>query len=816
MIPYREITIDLVPRLFPPEPLLSASQYDNGRPVKVHIQYDGADFNLAAGVTAKIQVRKPSGKVVIADALVSTGTNVVTFNLITQMTAEYGLIPMELSLTGDGQEPIGTANWITYVEKSPASGSPSDTWVQDIDEKVEQAVEAADDAEQNALDAEAWAVGQRNGEDVPEVDPTYENNAKYYALSTISAKEDAEAAASAAAESAGAAAGSASDASGSATAAAGSATAAAGSATQAAGSATTAASSASAAAQSATAASNSAIASAGHASDALNSAADAFNSAQYALGSSADAAASAAAAATSATNAANSAVASAGSATQSANSATASATSATAAAGSATAAAGSATDADASADRAQEILDSIPEDYSELTEDVSDLKSALNDISEVQIGANIFDGLFPQSGYLDTDGSELASNSYKRTDFIPVDSTPGTLYFLRSNQPYVLNLVFYDSTKTAILNTATSARTAIFNANSTDLRNTKTIPSNAAYFRMYTHATNYTGTLAISYTELSQYVPYSETTVLKNDIVSEDKLDQALRDKINKSVSGKKIAMMGDSIVGNFNDNTGICAQIAAKTGATVINCGFGGTRMAYRYSKYGDATPGATGYVDGATDAQKNNCDQYRMWNALSGYGLAQAIATGTWTLQDNAVANLAQGLDYFAARLEEMKAIDWSTVDYILWEYGTNDFSTGVMLSDTVDTTNMFAYDNAYRGAIEAILTAYPQIQIIPITPLWRWWSSGSPSYSFVDDSNTHSMTDYLDNSRLLPAFATKAQEIAREYQMPCIDDYWTMGANKLTYLSYYDASDGAHPNAAGRERIAEHIASQLDSVV
>ena len=178
MIPYREITIDLVPRLLPPEPLLSASQYDNGRPVKVYVQYDGTDFPLGSGVTAKIQVRKPSGKVVSADAQVSTGTNVITFNLLTQMTAEYGLIPMELSLTGDGQEPIGTANWTAYIEKSPASGSPSDTWVQDLDEKVEQAVEAAEDAEQNALDAEAWAVGRRNGEDVPDVDPTYENNAK--------------------------------------------------------------------------------------------------------------------------------------------------------------------------------------------------------------------------------------------------------------------------------------------------------------------------------------------------------------------------------------------------------------------------------------------------------------------------------------------------------------------------------------------------------------------------------------------------------------------------------------------------------------
>lgn len=35
-------------------------------------------------------------------------------------------------------------------------------------------------AEDSAEDAEAWAVGQRNGTDVPSTDPAYHNNAKYY------------------------------------------------------------------------------------------------------------------------------------------------------------------------------------------------------------------------------------------------------------------------------------------------------------------------------------------------------------------------------------------------------------------------------------------------------------------------------------------------------------------------------------------------------------------------------------------------------------------------------------------------------------
>ena len=39
---------------------------------------------------------------------------------------------------------------------------------------------SAQNASQDAEDAEAWAVGQRNGVNVPSTDPAYQNNAKYY------------------------------------------------------------------------------------------------------------------------------------------------------------------------------------------------------------------------------------------------------------------------------------------------------------------------------------------------------------------------------------------------------------------------------------------------------------------------------------------------------------------------------------------------------------------------------------------------------------------------------------------------------------
>lgn len=51
----------------------------------------------------------------------------------------------------------------------------------DAAESAESASESAVQADDSAEDAEAWAVGERGGEPVSEDDPTYENNAKFWA-----------------------------------------------------------------------------------------------------------------------------------------------------------------------------------------------------------------------------------------------------------------------------------------------------------------------------------------------------------------------------------------------------------------------------------------------------------------------------------------------------------------------------------------------------------------------------------------------------------------------------------------------------------
>ena len=424
--------------------------------------------------------------------------------------------------------------------------------------------------------------------------------------------------------------------------------------------------------------------------------------------------------------------------------------------------------------------------------EVGDLKSALNAVVEEVPSPNIFSG-YTVTGVInnttgaDNDGTE----AYKRTDYIPVDASKGTLYIRRGTALWSMRLFYYDADKVLIPYSESSASHQVFISSNQNLTGTSNIPASAAYVRSYRDA-SVTCDVSLSYTYQDTIVSHDPKMRVADGMVDYDSLTDELGDMLTP-FSGKTIAFLGDSIIGNFSDDTGVCAVLAKKTGATVINCAFGGSRMAYRYG---------------------SNV-QYTYWNALSGVGLAGSIASGDWTAQETAVANITNGPRpyYFPDRLTDVKAVDWSKVDFILWEYGTNDFMTEVKLTDPEDTTNLYAFDNAYRTAIEAILTAYPNIRIIPITPIYRWYLLNG---AFSDDSSTHEEADYAGVRTKLTDFVAMVQKIAREYQLPCVDDYYSLGANRMTRSAYFNiegsaAPDATHPNAQGRERIAEHIARQ-----
>ena len=103
--------------------------------------------------------------------------------------AEEGLGECEMKASLNGQivkDDIYDTKVLRALDESAEPPEPWESWVEQVENDADRAEDAAEDSE-------AWAVGERGGVPVVEGDPTYENNAKYYAEQaeeTLASKAD--------------------------------------------------------------------------------------------------------------------------------------------------------------------------------------------------------------------------------------------------------------------------------------------------------------------------------------------------------------------------------------------------------------------------------------------------------------------------------------------------------------------------------------------------------------------------------------------------------------------------------------------------
>jgi hypothetical protein len=87
--------------------------------------------------------------------------------------------------------PVNERPEVQYIEPTPAQKDVIDQAIEALNAAVGVAEDEAAKADQSAEEAEAWAVGKRDGMDVGPGDETYQNNAKYYAFLASQELEDA-------------------------------------------------------------------------------------------------------------------------------------------------------------------------------------------------------------------------------------------------------------------------------------------------------------------------------------------------------------------------------------------------------------------------------------------------------------------------------------------------------------------------------------------------------------------------------------------------------------------------------------------------
>ena len=252
---------------------------------------------------------------------------------------------------------------------------------------------------------------------------------------------------------------------------------------------------------------------------------------------------------------------------------------------------------------------------------------------------------------------------------------------------------------------------------------------------------------------------------------------------------GKKIVCFGDSIFANYQKPYDIPSMLEAITGATVYNAAFGGCCMS----------------------------DNNQTRKLFTMCRLVDAIVAGDFTAQKNSGVSITYAgtsINYVPDRIAMMESIDWSQIDCITISYGTNDWNSNYALDNENDPDDTTTYLGAFRYSVEKLLTAYPNIKILPITPLWRFWDTNTGLPSEVQGDYIDSNTYIKGTGYHLWEYGDALMEAAKDYQIPVFDIYHVCMMNKFNRHQYFETTDGTHPKLDGRNMMSGMIAGYLNA--
>lgn len=243
-----------------------------------------------------------------------------------------------------------------------------------------------------------------------------------------------------------------------------------------------------------------------------------------------------------------------------------------------------------------------------------------------------------------------------------------------------------------------------------------------------------------------------------------------------------RIACLGDSIIGKERSNTSVTAMMESMLGEPVANTAFGGTSASLGNREYRPT------YHE----------DSFNL------VALADAIVYQDFDVQHYDLSSNRFRLPYFTDALNTLTKVDFSQVEILFIAYGVNDYGAGRPLDNSENPKDVYTYGGALRYSIEKLQDAYPQMQIVLLTPLYC---------NFEDDGIKRSDSETLDlGYGPLANYVETELAIAEEYGIPCIDNFHNMGINRDNAKEYTE--DGIHLNEEGRAILARVLADYVKS--
>ncbi len=244
-----------------------------------------------------------------------------------------------------------------------------------------------------------------------------------------------------------------------------------------------------------------------------------------------------------------------------------------------------------------------------------------------------------------------------------------------------------------------------------------------------------------------------------------------------------EVLFLGDSILGQYRDETSIPSQAARLMDVSMFNGNFGGTTMSLQNREGREAY-----YRDGLSFSQLAKAV------AVRDFGTQQTIRTKDYVTM------------HFGDIVDELDRVDFSMVRTLVVSYGMNDYVTGSPICSPGEPEDTFSMEGAMRTGIRFLQQSYPALRIVFVSPTYCW---------FINDDG--SVTSTCENRDFGGGFLEEYVEAQRRVAQECGVEFLDL------YHGYYPheepqdwrvyTSDGMHPNPDGRQKIAETLAAYLE---
>ena len=426
-----------------------------------------------------------------------------------------------------------------------------------------------------------------------------------------------------------------------------------------------------------------------------------------------------------------------------------------------------------------------------LTSDIEDIQNGMSETSEIVkksivsvVDTDIPYNLIPsdmewtEGAQIDANNGGVISHATRlASDFIPIDASKQYLqihiavihkeynsetgdYIKKNIAPFVdYQYAFYDENKAFVASTSVS----------TDY--VKVIPATAKYVRV---------TLAEVARKPFARLIYASSVNSNVVTVGMMEYKKIPTEKFQMPLTGYesfKMICFGDSIThgdttGN-NDGLSYVNYASQYLNANIESVGFGSTTAA-------KVSTSGTGLF-----CFPNLCD---------------CIVSDDPTAWDALDAWAASGNTSFAEHLARLKAVDWSQVKAISILYGANDWAQNIPVGSDYNVTPG-NYDGGIAYGITTLLTKYPHLQVMVLSPFYRSRTTGGETV-ISDDANGAGLT--------MMDYAASLKNVQKKLHVSVIDS----GNWGISYLTMKVMSvDGTHPiTDLGKQRIGHWFASAI----